>query len=89
MYSLSRRHMLFTVLKANETKRQEVLNDKSGEVHESKYNSSTQKFSLTTKIKDDDKSVTMHQIVEWYDPISKEYRKDELYKLYILAGESM
>lgn len=56
-------------------------------IYKNVFKSDTRDFKLTTLIKDDSKSVAIHQIVEWYDPITTELKTKETHDLYFLDGD--
>ena len=62
---------------------------KDPKISYSNYKSENKRFQYNTIIKDENNTVSIHTIVNWYDPISKEKKEEELYKLYILDEENI
>lgn len=56
-------------------------------IYKNEFKSDTRDFKITTLIKDDDKSVAIHQIVEWYDPLTMEHKTKESSDIYFLEGD--
>lgn len=53
-------------------------------IYKNEFKSNTRDFKFTTLLKDDDKSIAIHQIVEWYDPILMEHKTRENFDVYLL-----
>lgn len=85
MNYINRRQFLhFNVLKFSNITEKPV---KTSNLYKNEYKSKSYPFKYTTIIKDDTNVVSLHLQTEWFDPISKSNKIDDLTKIYFLDEE--
>ena len=62
---------------------------KNPNISYSNFKSENKKFQYNTIIKDENNTIAIHTIANWFDPISKKDKVEEIYKLYILDEENI